>query len=92
MIVGMSPRTKSKALGGTTLRARIRGGVIEPIESLALPDGAEVLVTVVRAPSGVDAAAFGRAAGGWKGTLDAEALIRDIYRERLIASRTVPRL
>jgi hypothetical protein len=92
MIVGMSQRTKSKALEGMTLRARIRGGVIEPTEALMLPEGAEVLVTVVRAPARVDPASFRRAAGGWKGTLDAETLIRDIYRDRLTASRAVPRL
>jgi hypothetical protein len=32
------------------------------------------------------------AAGGWKGRLDAEALIRNIYANRLVQTRSVPRL
>lgn len=57
-----------------------------------LPEGEEVLVTIMLLPSGADFEAFRRAAGGWKGTLDAEALIRKIYSDRLISSRSEPRL
>ena len=36
--------------------------------------------------------AFLRSAGGWKGLVDAEKLIRDIYNDRLICTRPVPKL
>jgi len=35
---------------------------------------------------------FRRAAGAWKETVDAEALIRDIYASRVLATRPEPRL
>jgi hypothetical protein len=30
--------------------------------------------------------------GGWKGTIDAEKLIKDIYSDRLISTRKTPKL
>lgn len=71
------------------IRARVKGGVIEPLEQIDLPEGQEVMVTIL-APT--DREAFQRSAGQWKGTLDAEALIRDIYADRLISTRPVPNL
>jgi len=67
-----------------TIRARVKGGVLEPLEKLDLPEGKEVLVTVIGVSEGSDVEAFRSAAGGWKGLLDAEALIRNIYSDRLV--------
>jgi hypothetical protein len=39
-----------------------------------------------------DNEAFRLSAGGWKGHVDAEALIRQIYEDRLIQSRPARRL
>lgn len=75
-----------------TIRARVRGGMLAPVEPLDLPEGSEVEVSVATKPSEADVAAFRAAAGAWKGTVDAEALIRDIYDDRLIQTRPVPRL
>jgi predicted DNA-binding antitoxin AbrB/MazE fold protein len=75
-----------------TVRARVRGGLLAPVEPLDLPDGSEVEVTVATGPSEADIAASRAAAGGWKGKVDAEALIRHIYADRLIQTRPVPRL
>ncbi len=75
-----------------TIRARVRGGMLAPVEPLDLPEGSEVEVSVATAPSEADVAAFRAAAGGWKGTVDAEALIRNIYEDRLIQTRPAPRL
>jgi len=36
--------------------------------------------------------AFERSAGRWKGTIDAEKLIKDIYEDRLISTRNEPKL
>ena len=77
---------------GETIRARVKGGVLEPIEKLDLAEGEEVLVTIVGAPTRHDREAFRRAFGSWKGTIDAEKLIHDIYEDRLIATRPEPKL
>lgn len=74
------------------IRARVTGGMLAPLEPLDLPDGSEVDVTVATGPSEADIAASRAAAGGWKGKVDAEALIRNIYADRLIQTRPVPRL
>jgi predicted DNA-binding antitoxin AbrB/MazE fold protein len=75
-----------------TIRARVNGGVLEPLEKFDLPEGKEVTVTILRVPSKLDIEAFSRSAGGWRGTIDAEKLIRDIYADRLVSTRTVPHL
>ena len=76
----------------STIRARVRRGMLEPLEKLDLPEGTEVTVTIVDLPSAADVEAFRRAAGSWKGLIDAEELIRNIYADRLIATRPEPRL
>ncbi len=75
-----------------TIRARIRGGVLEPMESVDLPEGEEVTVTITRQPSAEDVEAFRRAAGSWRGNVDAKELIRNIYADRLISTRPKPDL
>lgn len=75
-----------------TIRARVTRGVLTPIEPLDLPEGSEVDVTVDAGFSEEDVAASRAAAGGWKGAVDAEALIRNIYDDRLILTRPTPRL
>jgi predicted DNA-binding antitoxin AbrB/MazE fold protein len=77
---------------GTTIRARVRSGMLELLEKLDLPEGKEVTITILDVPSSEDQGAFHRAAGKWKGHMDAEALIRDIYADRLISTRPEPRL
>ena len=75
-----------------TVRARVGRGVLELLEKVELPEGKEVSVTILDVPSSTDKEAFRRAAGGWKGTVDAEALIKNIYADRLISTRPVPKL
>jgi predicted DNA-binding antitoxin AbrB/MazE fold protein len=77
---------------GGTVRARVKGSVLELLERVDLPEGAVVTVSIIEAPSGRDWEAFRRAAGAWKETVDAEALIRNIYADRLITSCPEPRL
>lgn len=77
---------------GGTIRARVKRGGLEFLERIALPEGKEVTVTIVDIPSKRDLAAFDRSAGGWKGTVNAEKLIRNIYADRLINTRPKPRL
>ena len=75
-----------------TIRARVKGGVLEPLEKVDLAEGKEVLVTIIGVPAQGNRDAFRRAFGRWKGTIDAEALIRNIYADRLISTRPEPKL
>ena len=77
---------------GKTIRARFHDGKFEPLEAVDLPDGHEVTLSIVEGSGAPDFAAFRRAAGAWKGTLDVGALIRDIYADRLRSTRAEPRL
>ena len=76
----------------STVRARVKAGMLELLENVDLPEGAEVTVTILDAPSTADREAFRRAAGGWKETVDADTLINNIYESRLLSTRPVPKL
>jgi len=65
-----------------TIRGRVKSGMLEPLETLNLPKGQEVTVTILDVPSARDVDAFRRSAEGWKGTIDAEDLIKNIYADR----------
>lgn len=75
-----------------TIRARFKGGMLEPMERVDLPEGEEVTLTITKEPSAEDVEAFRRAAGSWHGKVDAEKLIRNIYSDRLISTRPTPEL
>jgi predicted DNA-binding antitoxin AbrB/MazE fold protein len=77
---------------GGTIRARVKGGVLEPLERTDLPEGKEVLITIVSVAEGQDDEAFLRSAGSWKGLIDAEKFIRDVYEDRLLNTREEPKL
>jgi len=77
---------------GGTIRARVTGGVLEPLEKLDLPEGKEVFVRVIAVPARRSGEGLRRSFGSWKGTIDAEKLIRDIYEDRLISIRPEPKL
>ena len=49
--MGAAPVAGSPAAGAQTIRARYRGGVLVPLETLEIPEGAEVIVTVKPAPA-----------------------------------------
>ena len=76
----------------TTIRARIKGGVIEPLEQVDLPEGQDIMVTILTAPTAADQEVFRRSAGKWMGTLDADVLIRNIYADRVVPTRPIPTL
>ena len=48
--MGAARLAGSPAAGAQTIRARYRGGVLVPVETLEMPEGAEVIVTVKAAP------------------------------------------
>jgi predicted DNA-binding antitoxin AbrB/MazE fold protein len=77
---------------GRIIRARWSRGRLEPLENLELPDGKEVTVTITEVSPSRNLESFRRAAGGWKGQVNAPALIRRIYANRLISTRLRPRV
>ncbi len=75
-----------------TVRAKFSQGVIKPMEQLDLEEGKEITITIVEFPSRQKLEAFRKSAGTWKGTLDAEKLIKNIYADRLLSTREEPKL
>jgi predicted DNA-binding antitoxin AbrB/MazE fold protein len=67
-----------------TIRAKFKKGMIEPLERLELEEGKEILVTIKDLPS---EDRFVKAMGGWKGTIDCEELLKDIYESRRISAK-----
>lgn len=62
------------------IRGRFSKGKIEPLEKLDLKEGDEVIITISEEKPA--SGAFERAAGGWKGTLDFDAYLKDLYASR----------
>jgi predicted DNA-binding antitoxin AbrB/MazE fold protein len=87
-----SPKKKGGVAVGGTIRARVSHGLLEPLETVVLPEGKEVTITILDLPTERDVEASRCAAGGWRGLVDAETLIRNIYADRLISTRPDPRL
>lgn len=72
---------------GKTIKAKFSKGVIEPMEDVDIAEGKEIFVTIIDIPYKAKGGAFKRASGAWKGTIDAERLIKDIYIDRLFSTR-----
>ena len=72
------------------IRARAKRGIFEPLEPIAVPDGTEVTVTIPEPRSAEDLRIFHSSAGGWRGLVDADALVRDLYERRVTGSRPEP--
>lgn len=77
-----------------TIKAKFSKGVFEPLEAEVVEmvgEGEEVLLTISTIPT-APASPLPDTAGGWKGLIDAETLKRNIYTDRLIATRPEVRL
>jgi predicted DNA-binding antitoxin AbrB/MazE fold protein len=94
--VGSMRGINSKIRGGNkmarTIKARYSKGVIEPLEKVDIAEGRELIVTIAEIPSESREDGLEKSAGGWKGAIDAEKLIKDIYADRLISTRGKPEL
>jgi hypothetical protein len=87
-------RTEAKA-SKFKLRARVHGSTLELLEPapLLLRDGEEVLVTLSETKRKPDLDSLRSSFGGWKGLVDTDALLRNIYASRSVKSRRpIPRL
>ena len=72
------------------MKATYSKGVLTPLESLALEEGAEVTVSIDVRPamSEEERRVQSRAAvGAWKGKIDGEELKRTLYEARISGSR-----
>ncbi len=67
-----------------TIKAGYKNGVIEPLEELDLADGAEITITVSE-PSDISEDGLNRNFGGWKGLIDAEESLKNVYADRDIS-------
>jgi predicted DNA-binding antitoxin AbrB/MazE fold protein len=89
-------KTYSKIEGetkmGKTIRAKFSKGKIEPLEKVDIADGKEITVIIMDVPLTRKKNAFEKSAGAWKGTIDANKLIENIYSDRLVPTRVEPRL
>lgn len=83
---------RGRATMSATIRARMKGGMIELLEQIDLPDGQDIMVTIITSPSRQDSETFRNSAGRWQGTVDVDTLIRNIYTDRLLSSRPAPAL
>lgn len=73
----------------TTIRARMKGGIIEPLDRVDLPEGQDMMITILIPPSTADREAFRHSAGRWQGTCDPQKLIDDIYADCLVSTCSV---
>lgn len=64
-----------------TIKARYRNGLIEPLEKIDLAEGAEITITVSELPD-VSKDGLNRSFGGWKGLIDAEEFLKNVYASR----------
>ena len=74
-----------------TIKARYSKGVIKPLEKVDIEEGKEITVSILEIPlrpkNGLK-----KSAGAWKGTIDAEKLIENIYADRLLETREEPKI
>jgi len=85
-------RSKKIAVRKRSVHARVRGNSLDLLDPIPLSDGDEVLVTISQPVPAADSDAMRRAAGAWKGMVDADVLIANICADRLVATRPSPRV
>ena len=69
------------------IRARFSNGVIKPLENVEFSEGSELTLTITEKPTKAEDEAFLRAAGSWRGLIDCDKLLKDIYADRKISTR-----
>ena len=71
-----------------SVKATYEDGVLKPSQTLDLDEGESVVVTISgRRITAKDIEASRSSAGAWRGKVDAERLIRDLYQARIDGSR-----
>lgn len=72
-----------------TIKARYSNGVIKPLEELELKEGEEVTITIAEGSEETkgEEDPLNSTFGGWVGLIDSEELKKNIYADRLVATR-----
>lgn len=71
-----------------SVKAKYEDGVFKPSEELEVEEGAEVeLVVTGRRISAEDVEASKSTAGLWKGKVDVDRVIREIYNDRTVGTQ-----
>jgi hypothetical protein len=73
-----------------TIRAKFSRGVFEPLEPAVgemVREGQEVLITISTEPATLAGDPIRDTAGRWKDLIDADALKRNIYSDRIVTTR-----
>ena len=68
------------------IRARYRNGLIEPLENIDLADGTEITIMISELVNSSEDG-LSRSFGGWRGLIDAEEFLRNVYADRRISTR-----
>ena len=77
-----------------TIKAKFSKGVFKPLETEVadmVSEGEEVLITISTTPTAPGDPLL-ETSGGWKELIDSEGLKRNVYADRLIATRPEVRL
>ena len=81
---------------GKTIRARFFKGMIEPLEKVEIGEGELLTISILETRRKPMKKSFSEAlkktAGGWKDLIECEELKKNIYNDRLIATRPEVRL
>ena len=76
-----------------TVKARFTNGAFVPVEEVGIEEGEELLISFSEnhlIPMEERIRRFKAAAGSWKGLVDGDAMIREIYEARRIGSGLPP--
>ena len=95
-VLRMSYENQGGAKMGKIIRARFLKGVIKPLEKIDIIEGEEITINILESPSKPGKKNFLDAlkntAGSWKDLIDCDELKKNIYNDRLIATRPEVRL
>jgi predicted DNA-binding antitoxin AbrB/MazE fold protein len=69
-----------------TIKVRYKHGLFEPLEKIDLKEDFEVTIALLESEN-LSEDGLDESFGGWKGLIDAEELIKNIYTDRLIVNR-----
>jgi len=77
-----------------TIRAKVKNGLLEPLERIDLPEGTEVAITILGTTEKRDPDAFLRAAGSWKGKKaeSVSGMIFDILTRQVFSNESIQEL
>ncbi len=68
----------------TVIKARYLGGIIRPLEPIWFEEGKELVVTIEEETNLSTKQRFEQAAGSWKGLIDEEEFLHEIYMARML--------